>query len=243
MDFFRAREKHLSYLRYKKSFTHNTALIAGENNEVIGVFEYEIKNIEEAEIINFDMFDIYEEPTVLKGFINEINYWNPHLKRIIYNEEQNLIEPRILINLGFQKNSIWTLNIPNYLEVFKVDIKDITPEQLTVDSVKFDRVNSWIEKPEDIIICCVKIGNKIVSIDGHSRLVAAYNKGFRYVYAYLEPDSSSIEFFKTCMKWCEDAGVFTIEDLSKRVVTPEEHEKIWVSKCQTYLKQQEAKTI
>jgi hypothetical protein len=67
-------------------------------------------------------------------------------------------------------------------------------------------------------------------------LVAAYNKGFENVYAFIEPDSDSIEFFKTCMRWCEEQNSLRIKDLSDRVVTTEEHERIWISRCQEYLK-------
>jgi hypothetical protein len=141
-----------------------------------------------------------------------------------------------LINSGFIKSNVWSLNMYNHIEAFRINIDDITPEQLTVDKVKLERVSSWIESPEDIVVCCARIGDRIVSIDGHSRLVAAYNKGFKYVYAYIEPDNSSMEFFKACLGWCEEQNIFGVKDLSNRVVTPEEHEKIWISRCQEYLK-------
>jgi hypothetical protein len=237
MEFCRARENNLRHIKYNKSFIHNTALIASEGEKVVAILEYEIKNIEEAEVVNFNIIEPCEEMSVFKGLIDEMSYWNPYLKRIIYNEDNNFISSRILLNSGFEKNSAWKLNIENDIQVFKIVIKEITPEQLTIDKVKLNRVNSWIEKPEDIVISCVKIDDKIVSIDGHSRLVAAYNKGFAYVYAYLELDDNT-QFYKTCMKWCEEQGVLTIEDLAKRVVTPEEHERIWINRCQTYLKQQ-----
>jgi len=242
MDFYRARETNSKYIMYEKSFTHNTALIASEGQKVIGVFEYEIKNSEEAEVINFSIFEPCEEDIVFKGLIDEMSYWNPYLKRIIYNEEKNIITPKVLMYSGFRKNYVWLLNTNTVIRIFKIDIKEITPEQLTVDEVKLDRVNSWIEKPEDIVVSCVKIGNKIVSIDGHSRLVAAYNKGFKYVYAYLESDNDNVQFYKTCMEWCEEQGIFTIKDLAKRVVTPEEHERLWGNRCQTYLKKQRDKS-
>lgn len=238
MDFCRAGGNDLKYIKYEKSFIHNTALIASEGQKIIGVFEYEIKNAEEAEVINFSIFEPCEDDIVFKGLIDEMAYWSPYLKRIIYHEEENIIEPKVLMHSGFEKNSVWLLNINTDIGVFKIDIKEITPEQLTVDEVKLNKVSSWIEKPEDIVVSCVKIENKLVSIDGHSRLVAAYNKGFKYVYAYLEPDNDNIQFYKTCMKWCEEQGVFTIKNLAGRIVTPAEHERLWINRCQTYLKQQ-----
>lgn len=238
MDFYRAKEKNFQYIKYKKSLIHNTALIASEGSSIIAVFEYDIKNMEEAEIINFNIFEFCKETVVFKGLIDELMYWNPYLKRIIYHEDYHYIEPPVLVQLGFIEKDVWSLEQHTDSKVFKIDIEDITPEQLTVDKEKLDRVSSWIEKPEDIVVTCVKIGDKIVSIDGHSRLIAAYNKRFRHVYAYLEKDSEDIEFYKTCMKWCEEDGIFAIKDLAHKVVTSAEHEKLWINRCQAYLKEQ-----
>jgi len=124
MNFFRARETNLNYIMYEKSFTHNTALIASEGQKVIGVFEYEIKNSDEAEVINFNIFEPCEEDIVFKGFIDEMAYWNPYLKRIIHNEEKNIIDPKVLMYSGFRKNSVWILNISTDIRVFKIDIKE-----------------------------------------------------------------------------------------------------------------------
>ncbi|MEG1796690.1 MAG: hypothetical protein RR262_09365 [Clostridium sp.] len=218
-----------------------------KGDKIVATLEYDIKNIYEGVIINFSIFDEEEaldlynadftlKKQLIKGFADEIAYWNSHLKRVVVNEENNFTSSEILSELGFEKQGLWTLTMDNPVEVFKIYIKEITPEQLTVDKAKLNKVDSWIEKPEQVIISCVKIEDKIVSIDGHSRLVSAFNKGFQYVYGYFEADNGSMEFYKTCMEWCEEAGILTIQDLSKHVVSPEEHEKLWISRCQEYFR-------
>ncbi len=239
MDFYRARKDDFKYVKYEKSLICNTAIIASEGQNIIGILEYEIKNMEEAEIINFNIFESCREDLIFKGLIDEIDYWNPYLKRIIYNEDNNIINSNVLINAGFIKNSIWILSMNNNIKVFKINIEEITPGQLTVDETKVNRVNSWIKIPEDVVIRCVEIDDKIVCIDGYSRLIAAYNKGFKYVFAYLETDDDNIQFYRICMKWCEEQKVFKVKDLANRIVTPEEHEKLWINKCQTYLNEHE----
>lgn len=234
MEFYRATEKDLKYIKYKKSFIHSTALLACEDNEIIAVFEYEISNKEEAEIINFRILKVNKEEKVFKDFIGEMSYWNPYLKRIIYSEQNNFISKETLVYCGFRKNSTWLLETNSVIKVFKIDIEEITPEQLTINKEKLERVNSWIQNPEDIIVSCVKLGDKLVSIDGHSRLVAAYNKGFKYVYAYEEIDNVDVEFYKTCIEWCREQNILTIQDLAFRVVTPEGHERQWINRCQAY---------
>lgn len=237
MDFYRATESDTKYIKHEKSLIHNTALIASEDAEVIGVLEYEIKNLEEAEIINFNIFKFHDERVVFKGFIDEIKYWNSYLKRILC-KDGRIIKEDILKDAGFKKESAWILHIRDYVEVFKIDINKITPEQLIADKVKINKVSSWIESSEDIVITCVKIKDKIVCIDGYSRLLVAYNKGFKYVYAYFEEENVDIKFFETCLKWCEKEKIFTIKDLTNRIVIPEEHERLWVSRCQAYFREQ-----
>lgn len=231
--FYRAREEDSKYIKNEKSLIHNTALIACKRNNVIGSLEYMINDIEEAEIINFDIYKQDNKELVFKGLIEELISWNPYLKRIIYNENNNFIKDYILMDAGFKKESIWICDVINDIEVFKINIEDIIVEQLTVSESKVNKVSSWIDKPEDIIIACVEIENKIVCIDGYSRLVVAYNKGFKYVYGYLEMDRN-LEFYKTCMECCREENIFTIKDLEKRVVSEKEHQRLWIDKCQAY---------
>ena len=105
---------------------------------------------------------------------------------------------------------------------------------LEVNKEKVDRISTWVNKPEDVVVQCVQIEDKTVCVDGYSRLVAAYIKGFEYVYAYLQTDTDNIEFYKTCMEWCKAQKIFSIKDLTSRIVSPEEHERLWINKCQTY---------
>lgn len=95
-------------------------------------------------------------------------------------------------------------------------------------------IRKWIVKPEDIVVSCVKIEGDYVCIDGHSRLVEAYLRGFDFVYIYLE-DESDIELYKECLKWCREDGIYSIKDLSLRVVSKEEHERLWINRCQACL--------
>lgn len=236
MELHRAKENEKEYLKYEKSFIHNTALIAKKNDKVLGVLEYEISNMVDTEIVNFKSFDSVNENEIFQNLIDELMYWNPYVKRIFYNEDNNMITHKTLIYSAFKKSDKWILHSVNDIEIFKIDINKITPEQLTVDREKVERADSWIEKPEDIIVTCVKIDDTIVTIDGYSRLVVALNKGFDYVYAHFDPNNTSLGFYKTCIKWCEEAGVYTIKDLTSRVVSPEEHQTLWCNRCQAYLK-------
>jgi len=236
VEVYRAKDSDRRYLKYEKSFLHSTAIIAAEEDKIKAVLEYEIKSLKYAELVNFQIIENCDESLAFKKLIEEIIYWNPYLSKIIYNDEKYKIREEILKDGGFIKNKNWTKIIDNGIEVFKVNIKDIKPEQLAVDKVKLERVNSWISCPEDVVVTCINIDDRIVSIDGHSRLVSAFLKGFSYVYGYYEIDNVDLKFFKTCINWCEQKGIFSVEDLTKRVVSPKEHEEIWIKRCREYFK-------
>ncbi|MGG7162275.1 hypothetical protein [Clostridium ihumii] len=236
IEFYRAKEDQIEYLKYEESFKRSTAIICEESDDFLGILEYNILNFDIARILNLNILRKCKSNEILNGMIEEVLYWNPYIKEIIYEENEDEFMDKLLKNNGFVKDKNYIKKIDSSIEVFKINIEDIKPEQLTVDKEKLDRVYSWVKNPEDIIISCVKIDDKIVSIDGHSRLVCAYLKGFSYVYGYFEKDNVDEKFFRECISWCEKDGIYNVRDLSKRVVTSEEHENIWIKKCHDYFK-------
>ena len=44
---------------------------------------------------------------------------------------------------------------------------------------------------------------------------------------HFDPNNTSLGFYKTCIKWCEEAGADTIKELTLRVVSLEEHQTLW----------------
>ncbi|MBU5228325.1 hypothetical protein KQI36_17035 [Clostridium senegalense] len=235
MEICRAYKDEVSYLKYEESYFHNTAIIAKYKGNIVGVLEYNILDFKTAQIVNISIFNEKVKDEALKELVEEISYWNPYLKEYIYKEKNGNITVKDLNTLGFIKKENWVKLINNNIKVFKIYMKDIKVEQLTVERDKLKNVERWIKTPETIIITYVLMKDKIVPIDGYSRLIAAYKKGFSYVYGYLENEKDvNMDFFKTCIKWCENEGIFNIDDLSKRIVSKEEHKKIWVDRCRKY---------
>ena len=93
----------------------------------------------------------------------------------------------------------------------------------------------WIKEEKDIVVGLVQIDDNYVCIDGYSRLMQAYLLEFKYVYAYLEESS---DFIRICRQWCIDEDIHHISDLESRIVNSEEHQRIWVNRCQKFLKNQ-----
>ncbi|OPJ60567.1 hypothetical protein [Clostridium oryzae] len=239
MEISRISKNQEKYIQVKESIIHSTAFIATEDEKVIAVFEYRFNDFDKVEITRFCTFNECDKNEILNSFIDEIMYWNPFVKEIVCEKKKYIGIKEVFFNVGFKDGQMWTLKTQYKAEAFKILIKDIVPEQLTVEEDKYNKAMEWIDKPEDVVVCCVKIDDKIVSIDGHSRLVAASEKGFEYVYGFLEPGDTDIEFFKECLSWCEEAGVKSIADLSKRIVSVEEHKRLWVDRCQSYFSYKE----
>ena len=218
MDIHRVRENEKEYIEYEESYLHNTALMAFEGEVSISIFEYRVVSPYKAEVINFTIFNEADEADLYKGFIKELCYWNPYIREVVYEGQE--------------------LKIKNYAEIFKISIDKIVPAQLTVNEEKLEKVLSWIDKPQDVIISCLKINDKVICIDGHTRLVAAYKKDFHYVYGYYE-EIENKDFYETCLKWCNDEGINSVENLLQTVVTSKEHEEIWIDRCQQYFKEKQ----
>lgn len=233
MEVERITDDDFKYLKFKESSIHNTAFIAKENDVVMGIFEYSIFNTA-AQILNISFHHYTEDKSKLfAAFINELFYWNPYITEIIAGDD--IISSSILYNYGFKKYKRWIYKNKRASSIVKLNISSIVPEQLTVNIEKVKNAASWIKSPKDIIVGFVYINGKPVVIDGYSRLTVAYLKKLDYVYGYEDkPADSMMEFYKVCLRWCREAGINSIKDLSERLVSPEEHQKIWVDRCSEY---------
>ncbi|MGL4337976.1 MAG: hypothetical protein ACRCST_13865 [Turicibacter sp.] len=236
MQIVRATKREARYFKQIDCLLHKTALIAIEEEQMIATLEYLVRDGGIAEIISFDLLKKGSSIELLNKFFEEIVYWNPYIKEVSY--QNNLQIPKNqLKQSGFLRGEdTWIKTNENRVSVKKLNINDIHIEQLTVDQEKLNDVNSWIQKPEDIIITCVYFKNKPLCIDGYSRLVAAYQKGYEFVYGYFEEaDENSMKFYETCLSWCKEQQITTVHDLTHHIVKPEEHQKLWIDRCQAYL--------
>lgn len=235
MDIKRAEGQDLQYLKYKESLIHNTAFTAKENDIVKGIFEYRLQKTS-AQILNISFHhSLKDKDKLFAAFINELFYWNPYVTAIIAGKD--LIDSSILSRYGFKKYERWIYENERASHITKLLIDNIIPEQLTVNIEKVKNAATWIKSPKDIIVAFVYINGKPIVIDGYSRLTAAYYKNFDHVYGYIEKaDDDMMKFYTECLRWCREADINSIKDLSKKLVTPEEHEKIWVGRCSNYFK-------
>lgn len=83
----------------------------------------------------------------------------------------------------------------NPVELFAIDLRQIHPSQFFVDEDKVRAVSSFIHSTHELILPLTLISGKYVSLDGHSRMVAAIQKGISHAMGYLTPPGDYIEAF------------------------------------------------
>lgn len=221
--------KYNNYFKNQYTIEHNTGLVAVEN-DIVGILEYKILNKYEIEIVNLETTD----NSLLKLFIEKILFWNPYVKNIVYKKSSVGLNKEILLENGFIEKIIeYRYANPNPLKLYKLNMEEIKISQLSVSEEKVERVSRWIESPKDIIVNLYSLDNNIICIDGNSRLVAGYNKGIKDIHGYFTEDDNE-ELFRENIKWCEAEGINNISDLSKRIVSSEEHKEIWIDRCQEF---------
>jgi len=117
---------------------------------------------------------------------------------------------------------------------FKMKVSDIQPSQLYISKKKLAKIKEKFNS-KDLstleVIPIKKIGKEIFYTDGHTRAFAAYQAGFKEIPVIWEDEELDWELYKICIKWCKDAGIYSITDLSDRVVDQKDYEILWYKRC------------
>jgi len=126
-------------------------------------------------------------------------------------------------------------------ELFDLALEKIQPSQFYVDEDKLAAIESFVEGPEDVIIPVVRgnaaalaenAGAAYISLDGHTRLRCALQKGFQTVKAYFSEDEGGYigDFVQEALK----RGIYGIKDV--RILSHEEYVEKWHAFCDDYFR-------
>jgi hypothetical protein len=118
---------------------------------------------------------------------------------------------------------------------FMMKLREIQPSQLYICSQKLCEVMKAFDpkKPESIEpIPIKKLGNEAIFVDGHTRAFVAFLHGLSEVPVYWEDEELDWDEYKICVEWCKKAGIQTIADLKNRVVSQNDYEVLWYSRCE-----------
>ena len=78
---------------------------------------------------------------------------------------------------------------------YLLEISKIQPSQFYINEQKLESCKKWVKCPKDILIPIVAKDDKIISLDGHTRMRAALDLGFTSIYAYPDEYDDSIFLF------------------------------------------------
>ncbi|MFW9827411.1 MAG: ParB/Srx family N-terminal domain-containing protein [Candidatus Thorarchaeota archaeon] len=118
---------------------------------------------------------------------------------------------------------------------FEMELSKIQPSQLYISKKKLAKVKEKFN-PKDLstleVIPIKKIDNEIFYTDGHTRAFAAYQAGHTKIPVIWEDEELDWELYKKCIKWCKDLGVYSIADLSRKVINHKDYEILWYKRCE-----------
>ena len=113
-------------------------------------------------------------------------------------------------------------------------LDDLMPSQLYISDIKYKRNRQWLTSPikdyEPIPI--IQIDEKIVMTDGHTRAVILSQMDLDEVLVRWDNDELDFDAYKICVDWCLSEGILSPRDLYNRIVTAEDFQNLWISRCQ-----------
>jgi len=126
-----------------------------------------------------------------------------------------------------------------------VNLKELKPNNWFINSAKLERVReAWLNGMQDMLppILVSEIDGTLALIDGHSRAYASYENGRIRINADLEEIDDiegSSALYKYIHRHGPSQGIRTIADLANRIVSPQDHQTLWISWCSEWLDKNE----
>lgn len=113
-------------------------------------------------------------------------------------------------------------------------IADLTPSQLHISEGKLRLVKEWFDPDNPGAldpIPVIRLNDRTVMADGHTRAVAALLAGWQSVPVYLDESDLSPELYQTCVTWCDEEGIKSPADLLPRILPHADYERLWLKRC------------
>lgn len=117
-------------------------------------------------------------------------------------------------------------------ELFWLNPEDIQPSQFFVDEEKIKAIVSFIHSPSDVILPLVQYHDRYLSLDGHTRLYIAKEKGFTRISGFL---TDTEEYIYKFAQEAEKREIFTINDV--KPLSHKQYQIEWLQCCRRLLSQ------
>lgn len=119
-------------------------------------------------------------------------------------------------------------------EIFQMELRRLTPSQLCVSAEKLTRVNRWFRGNPDNLqtpLPVKRLAGRLLLTDGHTRCAAAWQAGIERVPCAWDLDDLDWAAYAADISLCAEAGVTSIAQLARRVVSPAEYKAQWLDLC------------
>lgn len=117
---------------------------------------------------------------------------------------------------------------------FMLPLICLQPSQLFISQGKLQLLMEWFS-PDDVDdfdpIPIKQLNGKALMTDGHTRAVAAYLAGWESIPVYWDEDDLDMRAYEIDVKWCNEEGITSPSDLSRRIVPHKYFERLWRKRC------------
>lgn len=106
---------------------------------------------------------------------------------------------------------------------------------------KINDIKQWFEPKEvdkyDPLPIFNFGNNRLTLTDGHSRAYVAYTYGIKDIYVKMDNDDIVTcelgqKQYKIDIEWCRRFSIYNIADLSTRIVSDDEYQRLWIQRCE-----------
>jgi hypothetical protein len=126
-------------------------------------------------------------------------------------------------------------------ETYIANISDIQPSQLYISESKKEKISKWLTSAfvDYDPIPVIKLNNKLVSIDGHTRMYLLASMGVDQVKVIDSSDDKEDHMYSVFVEWCEREKIESVHDLMNRELPHELYQVAWIERCENMLKELE----
>ena len=119
------------------------------------------------------------------------------------------------------------------VERWEADIDALQPSQFSVDEDKCAAVDGFLHTAADLVIPVTEgADGALISMDGHSRLYAAWRKGIRSAMVFRTPNTEAAQTILPFVEEARRRGIFHIRDMA--FYSHAEQEEKWTGWCRAY---------
>lgn len=123
------------------------------------------------------------------------------------------------------------------VERWEADIDALQPSQFSVDEDKCAAVDSFLRTAADLVIPVTELADgTLCTLDGHTRLYAAWRRGIRTAMVFHAADQDMGARIADFAAEARKRGIFHIRDMA--LYSHEEQEEKWIGWCQSYFARQ-----